>query len=154
LLLEAAIWSAFTNEDSSSWPRTEDTGQLTISTVIVDRYAEKMYGPDYKLTHRTFSDVSNSEVIFEYDSENEYYILPITSLAGSYSPVVEQITTDGNTKTLHIAYLSSADTEEQQYNGEVDQNNVVKYMDYVLVRISNDYYLYSVKSSTSSSSSS
>ena len=144
VLLEAAIWSAFLNEDSSTWPRN-DNGQLLINRNVVDRYGRAMYGPDYRLNHITFSDLSDPQVVFEYDSATGNYALPITSLAGTLSPIVQNITVTGKTKTLRMAYMSTPVTELQQYNGDIGSGTVIKYMDYVLIRTGNNYYLYSIQ---------
>ena len=144
VLLEAAIWSAFLNEDSSSWPRNEN-GQLLINTNVIDRYAQAMYGPDYRLNHITFSDLQDPAVTFTYDAATETYALPITSLAGSLTPIVEDITVSGRTKTLRIAYMSTPTTELQQYSGDIGNGTVVKYMDYILIRTGGNYYLYSIQ---------
>ena len=144
VLLEASIWSAFLNEDTSAWPRN-DVGQLLINTNVIDRYARAMYGPDYRLNHITFSDLQDPQVTFTYDPATKTYALPITSLAGAMTPIVEDITVSGRTKTLRIAYMSTPTTELQQYSGDVGNGVVVKYMDYILIRTGGNYYLYSIQ---------
>ena len=142
LLLEAAIWSAFNNEDSSKF-QTNEMGQTLIAKIDVDRWATRMYGKAYKLTHHTFTDVNDGSVSFEYDAESEYYTLPITSQAGNYQAVVESITTTGNTRTLRMAYIDQ-DSEYVDYSGSKEEASVYKYMDYILIRESGEFYLYAI----------
>ena len=142
LLLEAAIWAAFSNEDTSKYQRNE-YDQLLIPAIDVDLWASRMYGPSFKLTHRSFTDVTDGSISFEYDSEQQVYIMPITSQAGGYQGIVESITTSGNTKTLRMAYVQQ-DSEYAAYGSGAEELEVYKYMDYILVRDSGEYYLYAI----------
>lgn len=142
LLLEAAIWATFTNEDTSKYQRNE-YDQLMIPVIDVNLWAGRMYGPAYKLTHRTFSDVADASISFQYDSEQQVYIMPITSQAGGYQCFVESITTSGNTKTLRMAYIQQ-DSESMSFGEEAAEPEVFKYMDYILVKESGEYYLYAI----------
>ena len=49
-LLESCIWAALFNEDSALYARDE-SGALLLPSADVDRYAAKLFGPDYKLPH-------------------------------------------------------------------------------------------------------
>ena len=52
-LLESCIWAALFNENSLLYARDE-SGALLLPSADVDRYAAKLFGPDYKLPHATF----------------------------------------------------------------------------------------------------
>lgn len=135
VLLEAAVWGALSVGDTESYARNEESAIL-LPSIEVDRTMAKMYGQDFFISHHTFTDL---DLTFEYDESTAMYTIPVTSMAGSYTPVVEKITKTSNTKVLTVAYMQSATT----FSGETD--TVVKYMEYVMLRSGRNYYIYAVR---------
>lgn len=140
MLLEAAIWAAMNYEDNTKFERNE-VGAPIVPTVDIDRYISSMYGPSFKIKHHTFSD---ADIEFVYLSDISAYVIPITSQSGSYIPLVETITSSGNTKILRIAYMQSS-TYTADIVLDAQAQTVSKYMEYVMLKNSGGYYIYSVR---------
>jgi hypothetical protein len=153
VLKQAAIETTLAFEDTDKYERTADTGQIILPVVDIERYATKLYGPNYYLEHGTFGQTSlilgdledTSGYIFL--PEKNAYIIPPLSAAGSYIPKIVEIQRSGNTKTLKIAYMQ-VDTSLFSVVNDPDSQIVVKYMDYVLIKESGQYYLYSIRTSS------
>ncbi len=141
-LLEASIWAALTYEDTTKYERNEHSA-IILPAVDVDRYANAMYGPSYKIEHHTFSDL---DITFEYLPDTAAYVIPITSQSGSYTPIVETITSSGNTKTLHVAYMQ-ASAYAADVVVDADAITFEKYMDFTMIKQSKGYYIYAISAS-------
>ena len=139
-LMEAAVWAALNNNDLSTFSRNAD-GLIQLPDTEVALYAAKMYGPNFALQHRTFTSI---DMTYEYSASSKVYIIPITSQSNSYTPVVEKITTSGNTKILLVAYMQQSSTSADMILNP-DQMFVAKYREYVMIRNSGEYYLYSIR---------
>ena len=140
LLLEAAIWAALTYEDTTKYSRNEQD-ELILPSVDVERYLSQMYGPDYKIQHHSFFDL---DIEFVYDANLSAYIIPITSQGGSYTPLVEEITTSGNTRILKVAYMQGS-TSAADVVLDPNAQTVVKTMEYILLKNGGNYYIYAVR---------
>ncbi len=140
-LLEAAIWASLTYEDNSKYSRNEFDA-IILPSVDVDKYITKMYGTDYKITHKTFHDL---DLEYAYDSTTSSYTIPATSQSGSYIPRVEKVTNSGNTKVLSVAYLQYSGSSADLITTGVDTLEVSKYMEYIMLKNSNGYYLYAIR---------
>lgn len=140
-LLEAAIWAALTYEDTSKYSRNEYDA-IILPSVDVDKYITSMYGTTYKITHKTFHDL---DLEYTYDSASKSYTIPVTSQSGSYIPRVEEVSSSGNTKVLKVAYLQSSGSSADMITTGSDIQEVSKYMEYVMLKNSNGYYLYAIR---------
>lgn len=134
-LLEAAIWAAIRNEDTSIYEHDAEDW-LLVPAVDVSKWIGKMYGPDFSFQHRT---VVRSDLEYTYDETRGAYVVPPTGPDNDYAPVVEKITTSGNTKILLVAYCHQ---NVGTYNSEM---SLVKYKEYVMIRGSDGYYLYAIR---------
>ncbi len=140
VLLEAAIWAALNYEDTSKYERNEQE-EILLPTVDVERYLSQMYGPAFQIEHHSFYDL---DIQFVYDEARLSYIIPITSQGGSYTPLVEEITTSGNTRILRVAYMEGS-TSAADVVLNPDAQKVAKTMEYVMLRQGRDYYIYAVR---------
>ncbi len=140
ILLEAAIWAAISYEDTTKYSRN-DEGNMLVPAVDVDRYITRMYGKSFTIAHHTFSDM---DLEFTYLEEIKSYAVPITSQGGAYFPRIESETNSGNTKILRVAYMQYSGTAAEMIIDDESQK-VGKYMEYVLLRDSGGYYIYSVR---------
>ncbi len=139
-LIQAAIWLAFTEEDSTTFERNE-FGSAFLPTAIVDGYALTLYGPDFVAEHKTFID---SGLEFVYDEEKKAYVIPITAQLTTYNPIVEEIDNDGDDKILTVGYLLPAGTSL----GNLGNEDVpIKYLNYVLTKNGNNYYISAIEQS-------
>lgn len=135
MLLEAAIWTTWNNEDNSLYS-TNDEGFTLIPLVDIEKWFHEMYGPSYTFVAETFEATG---VTFVYDEATSSYVMPTTSLAGNYVPRIESITRSNNTKVLLVSYI------EQTGDTLGQSEYVAKQMEYVMLRDSGGYYLYAVR---------
>ncbi len=138
ILLQAAIWSALLEAGIETLPVDEATGLSQLPTINVDRQLAKLYGPTFFIEHKSFTDLG---VTFEYNQQAGVYLIPITSLAGSYTARVDKITRASNSRILTVAYIEAGSTGYGQGAG----TNIAKYMEYVMVQDGGNYYLYSIR---------
>ena len=143
LLLEASIWYTLYHEDLARFDKDE-FGAVILPALDIDVTAAKLYGPDFKLVHGTFSDQGME---FKYLEDEKGYVIPITSQTNSYLPQVVDVKTSGGVKRVTMGYLAP-------YSGtlsDMAQNKSggpVKYTDYVLKKGAGAmYYLVAVEES-------
>ena len=142
MLLQSSIWAAVRGEDTANYARTE-TDQLLVPFVDVQRYFTRMYGSEVSPARETFTD---GDLTFEYVADSDAFALPITGQVGSYTPQVTEMKNSGSTKVLTVAYMeyeSSSLVVDPTSNQ--DEQSVVKYMEYVLLREGSDYHIYTVR---------
>lgn len=142
LLLQAAIWSTIYNEDLTKYDR-DDVGGLILPTVDVEKYAAKLFGSDYHLTHRTFE---SSGMTFQYNEETKSYLIPVTGTTNTYTPQVAKIKSSVKEKIVTVGYLEPA-TGFSMDGNNTDSTKPVKYYDYVFTRQGDGYYLSSITDS-------
>lgn len=140
VLLESAIWAALTYEDTSKYERNE-LEEIILPSVDVERYLSQMFGPNFHVEHHSFFDL---DIEFVYDAQLLAYIIPITSQSGSYTPLVEEISTSGGTRILRVAYMEGSNSAADVV---LDPNaqTVAKRMEYVMLKSGRDYYIYAVR---------
>ncbi len=136
-LRQAAIWLALSKEDDAAFERDE-YGALYLPTAVVDNWALTLYGPNYKLVHESFVD---SGLEFRLDESRQSYVIPITSQPINYIPEVTEIENDGDYKRLTVGYKLPAGATLENMSAESEP---VKYLDYVLLRQGEGYFLHSI----------
>lgn len=137
LLLQASIRAALINNDITKYERLDDS--ILLPSIDVARAAAEIFGPGYTLTHRT---ISVGGVSLNYRASTGHYVVPEVLPGGPYYPVIVDITTSGNTKTLLVAYTQSSSAEVL---GGADTGHVGKYMEYVMIKDGGEYYLYAIR---------
>lgn len=136
IVLQSAIWATLNGEDLERYEHTD--GGVYLPAVDVERYCTRMFGSEVTLEHRS---LNVSGIKIEYSPVNKRYFIPSTSLIDSYMPVVVNITTSGNLKILLVAYTyAGTEVDESGYPLKVE-----KYMEYLLIKDGNDYYLYAIR---------
>ncbi|MEG0179604.1 MAG: hypothetical protein RR573_07950 [Oscillospiraceae bacterium] len=140
MLLAAAIWGTLGENDQSVYER-DDIGQLYLPTVDVDRFAAKLYGTTFKFTHSSFEDHGLN---YEYITEKEAYIIPITGALSEYFPKVEKIKNEHGTKRVTVGYLSYGAGVEFNVSATLEPS---KYVDYIFTKSGKDYYLSAIEES-------
>lgn len=145
-LKQVAIWGIIDREGSSI---AKNENELPIiPTVDVDHYAKELFGKNFAFyEHGPFED-SSLGLVYEYDAENSYYIVPGTSLELAYTPTVVEIKNLQNgVKQVVVGYVSLRNTEGGVLN-EPDYEHPVWYMDFFFQRDGNEYYLYAMRRNT------
>ena len=138
LLLSSSVWAAVMNEDMEKYEKN-DIGQTYLPAVDVDRYFAKVFGTQFVLEHKDFSD---QEIEFEYDEDKQAYIVPITSFPTGFTPKVEKIKTGGGEKVVTVGYVSPATNWNDTSDGSVS-----KYVDYIFQKQGKEYYLVAIRES-------
>ena len=142
LLEEAAIRAVISNENTSKYTRTMQ-GQILIPVLDVDRYYTKLFGSGSLPRHATFTD---GDTTFEYDPDSKCYLVPFSDLSGTYYPRISRIDSSGSTRTLTVEYLSYADQGNVTgATGDSSGQRVIKTMEYILLKESGEYHIYSVR---------
>ncbi len=142
-LLESCLWATLFNEDSSQYSRDE-AGALLLPSAEVDRYAAKLFGPDYKLTHGVFE---SEGMVFDYNSETLCYTIPVTGQVGNYTPKVVEISGTKAVQRVSVGYLAPYSSATDLASNR-DVNEPVKYYDYLFTLAADgNYYLTSMEES-------
>ncbi len=142
-LLESCIWAVLFSEDSTLYDRDE-TGALLLPSAEVDRYAAKLFGPDYKLPHATFE---SEGMTFFYNEESLCYTIPVTGQVGNYMPEVVEISGSGSVQRVSVGYLVPY-TSATDLASNRDTSKPVKYYDYLFTKAADgNYYLTSMEES-------
>jgi hypothetical protein len=142
-LLESCIWAALFNEDSLLYARDE-SGALLLPSADVDRYAVKLFGPDYKLPHGTFE---SEGMVFNFNDVSLCYTIPVTGQVGNYTPQVVEISGSGSVQRVSVGYLLPY-TSATDLASNRDTSKPVKYYDYLFTQAADgNYYLTSMEES-------
>ena len=136
-VISAAIWDIILHGDKSKYPSEFET--MSIPQVDVELHATKLFGKGLTIDHKTVGDVVLG---FYYSPETKSYNVPVSPTYFPYSPIVENIRRDGDTYYLQVGYVSpSPDWLVTKKNSKPTPD---KYMEYVLVKNSNNYYLQAI----------
>lgn len=138
LLLASSVWAAVINENMEQFEKN-DFGQTYLPSVEVDKYFTKVFGTQFTLEHRSFTD---QEVEFEYNEEKKAYAIPQTSFPTGFTPKVEKIKRKGKDKVVTVGYISPAISWS-----DVSDGSISKYVDYVFQKQGKNYALVAIRES-------
>ena len=138
VILASCVWAAVMNEDMSKFDKN-DFGQTYLPAVEVDKYYAKVFGTQYKLEHRTFSDQG---VDFEYVEDKKAYVIPETSFPTGFTPKVEKIKKVDGDKIVTVGYVSPSTSWTDPSDGSIS-----KYVDYIFQKQGKEYYLVAIRES-------
>lgn len=147
VLKEIAIWGVEISQQGQLQRNEND--ELLIPTVEVDRFAAKLFGPDYQFTvHESFSNMEQG-LHYGYDAQREVYVMPSTGLTPEYRATVVRIKNEGGgVRRVTVGYVSALD-ENKGIIFNPDYDHPVKYMDFMFQRGSGgSYYLYALQKNT------
>ncbi|MDL2215519.1 hypothetical protein LJB77_00350 [Ruminococcaceae bacterium OttesenSCG-928-N02] len=142
-LMQAVIWACFYGEADLSVYNRDEYGALILPAVDIDRYAARLYGPDFHIEHGTFQD---SGMEFVYDETSACYTIPITGQVGSYQAEVVAIS-GVQEKVVTVAYMAPASGGALDLTGTTT-DLPQKYMEYVFTRQNGAYYLTAIRESS------
>lgn len=149
-LLDAAIWSVIQqNSDRLETYERDEIGAMYLPTLDIDRAVASLYGPDFRFTYDTFSD---NGLTFQYVPEKSAYLLPITSVNGSYAPRVMRIRRENGGRRVTVGYLDVYSSGELVF--DPSKLEPVKYLDYIFKKVNGEYYLTAIVKSDMTVSSS
>ncbi len=146
-LRSAAVWGTVsdildTENGLSVYVRDEETDMALLPAVEVDAYLARLLGPSFKLDHHTFE--IEGDMTMEYDETRQAYLIPVTSMVGSYVPKVEDIFKRSGQLYVTVGYLSTDEESELNDNTEPAP---VKYMDYIFSNTGGNWYLTAMQAS-------
>lgn len=98
-VISSAIWRIMLTEDTSKY--SSEGGYINIPAADVERSAHALFGTG-EFTHRSVGDV---ELFFDYTPEKNIYRVPMNPRAGSYVPVIRELTDTGGVYSLTVDYM-------------------------------------------------
>ncbi len=140
ILYLSGIWAAVINEDTTQFEQNE-YGETLLPAIVVDSYIESVFGKGLDLIYKTFED---SGITYIFDEEKQAYIIPVTSIPTGYTIEVEEIEQGflATEKTLIVAYLEPATSWT-----DLEETEIVKYVEYVFEKQGDDYFLVAIRES-------
>ncbi len=140
-LMSISMWSLLSGDiDPDSFEYT-DNGMLVGKTLVEEEFV-RLFGTDVVPVHQTVD--GGDGIQFEYDSEKEAYIVPITGITAVYSPTIADVSEKGSTIILTVGYLASNDWTRDT-DGNMVPPEPTKYMRIYLRDNGDSYYISSIK---------
>lgn len=147
-LINAAIWSVTSDDDSSDMYEYTDGGLLIPAQAVTEEFT-RLFGSQIEDLESVYRTVDMSAHDITYDSAQAGFIIPITSIDIAYIPEVYEIETKGNSIILSVGYIG-AKSWAQVKDGEYSAAEPDKYMQITLREQDNGgYYIASVQSGDS-----
>ena len=141
-LLQYSIWATALGEKREQY-EYDDNNMMVIPASDIDVTAQRLFGPDVRLEHRSFGDLEDS---YLYDEEIRSYHVPIITMTGFATPKVEEINkTSGDVIELKMGYVPPSTILDLDASGDMGTPEPQKYMIYELHRGKNGWYLYAIK---------
>lgn len=134
-LLQSSLWSTLLGDKRESYD-FDDLGRLMVSGSDVDVTCARLYGPEIKLEHKSFTDYVNDYV---YDDEAMIYYAPVTSQTSLYTPSVDEVVKKGDLFTLMVGYIPPSNAWTQAISGDTNKPAADKFMIYEFRQVK-DYY--------------
>lgn len=139
VLLRSSIWAAFTSNMNKY--TLDSSNRITVAKSDVDVACAKLFGPDVKLEHQSFSDYIST---YFYDEERQSYLAPMDSSSVLYTPQVEDFDHSGVIYTLRVGYMESGNEWLQSLQGRDYEPTPDKYMIYTLKKVDEHFQLVSI----------
>ncbi len=140
-LRSAAVWGTVydvldTEYGLSVYTRDPETDMALLPAVEVDAYLARLLGPSFKLDHHSFE--GEDELTMLYDENRKSYLIPVTSMVGSYSPKVVDIYKRAGQLYVTVGYMSLTEDVDLTTGTSLTPT---KYMDYVFSNTGGNWYL-------------
>lgn len=140
-LRSAAVWGTVydvldTEYGLSVYTRDPETDMALLPAVEVDAYLARLLGPSFKLDHHSFE--GEDELTMLYDESRKSYLIPVTSMVGSYSPKVVDIYKRAGQLYVTVGYMSLTEDVDLTTGTSLTPT---KYMDYVFSNTGGNWYL-------------
>ena len=136
-LLQYSIWSTAMGEKRDQY-EYDDNNFVVIPASDIDVTAQRLFGPDVKLEHRSFGDLENS---YLYEEAIRSYHVPIITMTGFATHKVEEINkTSGDVIELKMGYVPPSTILDLDASGNIQEPEPQKYMIYELHRSRSGWY--------------
>jgi hypothetical protein len=141
-LLRYSIWAALTGDKRASY-ETGGTTELIVPATDLDVAAARLFGPEIVLEHRTFGNFSTG--YYSYDAEANVYNLTRDSSLYVYSPLVYEVTKEGEFYNLVVGFVPPSNAWTTDF-GETEGEPVPeKYMIFVMRQTDGSYQIAKVQ---------
>lgn len=140
-LLLYSMWGTLSSERAVNYAYNENQ-ELVIPASDLEVSAANLFGSEIKLEHQTFSDYESSYI---YNGENNSYNVRISAQLYVYSPVVRDITKEGDLFKLEVYYMPPSDAWSTVFAGGAHSPFVDKTMYYYLSKTSGNYHIAKVE---------
>lgn len=146
---QAAIWGTVYQAQKDGtlddYERDTETGSLILPQLEIDTYLTDLLGPDYPLEEGSFE---TEEFIYNYDSDRQGYLVPVTGAVGLYTPEVEKIWTQSGKTYVTVGYIPTISNSASGELSLTAPTEPTKYMDFVFSRGENrQWYLTALQES-------
>lgn len=145
---QAAIWGTVYQVQKrggslDDYERDTASGSVILPKLEIDTYIANLLGPDYTVPEGAFE---TADMIYEYSTEKQGYLVPITGSVGLYTPEVEKIFTKSGKTYVTVGYIPTlASSSDLTFTAPTEP---VKYMDFVFTRGDNrQWYLSALQES-------
>ncbi|MDO5601157.1 MAG: hypothetical protein Q4G07_00165 [Oscillospiraceae bacterium] len=145
VLIQACIWDVLFNEDITKFQKDEN-GAYLVPVVDIDRYAVRLFGPDFKFSHHSFT-LSDGYMEFKYNEDSQTYTMPITSMTNNYTPSVVKLQNEDGKKRVTVGYVAPMDIMTNLGSQGKVSEAPAKYYDYIFAPIDGEYYLTAITES-------
>ena len=145
---QAAVWSSLyqtqrRDGNLDAYEREEGSGAIILPRLEVETYLKNLLGPEYEVEHGAFE---TADFYYGYSEEKQGYLVPVTGLAGLYTPTVESIRGRGGQRIVTVGYIPTSYSGTEMLFGVPTEPT--KYMEYVFTRGSNrQWYLTALQES-------
>lgn len=148
---QAAIWGTVymvqkNDGNFDAYERDATTGSVILPRLEVDTYLSNLLGPDYRIEDGAFE---TPEFNYQYNTEKQGYLVPVTGAVALYTPRVEKISTSSGKTYVTVGYIPTINNTSSGELSLTAPTEPTKYMDFVFERGSNrQWYLSALQEST------
>lgn len=135
-VVTAACWEIILNYDTDIY--TKDFDYITVPAADIEQAAADLFGEGLVINHTS---IINSDIQFYYNQEKQSYRIPYSPKYFSYSPVIEEISSEGNVYTVEVGCLTPTPSWFAQYSDTEPAPE--KYVTYTLRKRSDGYVIVS-----------
>jgi hypothetical protein len=140
-LLRYSMWAVLTGEKRASYETGENTA-LVVPATDLEVAAARLFGPEIVLEHRDFGDFATT---YAYDEEANIYTVPTDSSLYVYSPLVYEITGEGEFYNLLVGYIPPSNAWTTDFGDAEGEPVPEKYMIYVMQEAGDTYQIAKVQ---------
>jgi hypothetical protein len=120
----------------------DNTTSLVVPATDLDVAAARLFGPEVVLEHRTFGDFTSG---YAYDEEENVYTVPTDSSLYVFSPLVYEITKEGEFFNLLVGYIPPSNAWTTDFGDTEGEPEPEKYMIYVMRQTDDTYQIAKVQ---------
>lgn len=141
-LVEMSVWSILGSADDPNSFEYK-SGSLVVPAEAVEKAFTEFFGTQRTIEHMT---VQGYGYEFTYNSTENAYYIPITSLTPIYTPKVTEVTKKGNSVTVTVGLVNSDRWLQNNETGDISSPEPDKYEKVIFREENNNRYISAVRS--------